>query len=111
MVVDRDHSARAARVLNTLYGAAAGAGAMCNAMVVNAQIGAWRKLFIGAGNLPGDVAKKLANRRCVDLGWETKNHDESEAAGIWCWAMTNHFRDWTPPMPFGKPLLASGVAA
>lgn len=54
--------------------------------LVRADIGTWRKYFIGRGNLPGKEAKRQCVRLCARLGWDAPTHDAAEAAGIWLWA-------------------------
>ncbi len=51
-----------------------------------APISTWRKHFIGKGNYPGAIAKKMAVDRCALLGWAAPDHNAAEAAGIWDWA-------------------------
>lgn len=54
--------------------------------VLRADIGTWRKYFLGSGRLPGSEAKQRCVRLCAQLGWEAPTHDAAEAAGVWCWA-------------------------
>lgn len=51
-----------------------------------AAISTWRKHFVGKGNYPGTIAKKMAVDRCNLLGWSAPDHNAAEAAGIWDWA-------------------------
>lgn len=59
-----------------------------------------RKVFIGKGNLRGDVAKKMARDRCIELGWltiEDATYDKADALCVWAKAAadldndTRHF--------------------
>lgn len=54
--------------------------------LIRAEIGTWRKYFLGNGQLPGKEAKAQCLRLCAQLGWDAPTHDSAEAAGIWCWA-------------------------
>ncbi|MCC8963733.1 hypothetical protein H8A95_15795 [Bradyrhizobium sp. Pear76] len=54
--------------------------------LVPAAISTWRKHFIGKGNYPGEVAKRMSVDRCRVLGWDAPDHNAAEAAGIWDWA-------------------------
>lgn len=54
--------------------------------LLRADIGTWRKYFLGKGNLPGKEAKAQCMRLCSQLGWDAPTHDSAEAAGIWMWA-------------------------
>lgn len=51
-----------------------------------APIATWRKHFLGKGNYPGQIAKKLAIERCQLLLWDAPDHNAAEAAGIFDWA-------------------------
>ena len=51
-----------------------------------------RKHFIQAGNLKSDDAKRAVRQRCLDLGWEPENFDQSDAAALWWFAC----REWAP---------------
>jgi hypothetical protein len=60
----------------------------CAAMVKGVPVarhtcGAVRKFFIGKGNHPTKVAKRLVRKRCEQLGWSASNNDESDAAAVW----------------------------
>lgn len=44
-----------------------------------------RHHFIGHGNLKGDRAKALVQRRCQDLGWAFRNPDEADALALWAY--------------------------
>lgn len=54
--------------------------------VLKADIGTWRKYFLGRGNLKGAEAKRQCVRLCAQLGWDAEDHNAAESAGIWCWA-------------------------
>lgn len=54
--------------------------------LIRADIGTWRKFFLGRGNLKGDEAKRQCVRLCRQLGWNAPTHDAAEASGIWMWA-------------------------
>lgn len=54
--------------------------------VARADIGTWRKYFIGRGNLKGKEAKAQCVSLCAQLGWDAEDHNAAESAGIWCWA-------------------------
>jgi hypothetical protein len=54
--------------------------------IVRADIGTWRKHFLGRGNLPGREAKARCMALCAQLGWDAPTHDSAEAAGVWLWA-------------------------
>lgn len=54
--------------------------------IIRADIGTWRKYFLGRGNLKGSVAKAECLRLCAQLGWSAPTHDAAESAGIWSWA-------------------------
>lgn len=56
--------------------------------VLSAPIGAWRKHFLGRGNLKGDEAKRQSVRLCEQLGWNPPDANSAEAGGIWCWGCT-----------------------
>lgn len=62
-----------------------------------AAISTWRKHFIGKGNHPGAVAKKMAVDRCKLLGWDAPDNNAAEAGGIWDWAGQT-FMGKTPQM-------------
>lgn len=47
------------------------------------RVNSVRAHFIGKGNLPGDEGKRLVKQRCLQLGWEPKNYDESDAGAVW----------------------------
>lgn len=52
-----------------------------------------RKLFIGAGNLPGKIAKERVQQRCIDLGWiapEDAQPDRCDAMCVWAFAAAQH---------------------
>lgn len=51
-----------------------------------------RKLFIGAGNLPGAQAKQMVQARCIDLGWVAAadaQPDKCDAMCIWAKAVAD----------------------
>lgn len=104
--VDPTHGARVAKVLMYLCGSAFGAGHAAQARVIEGNIQTVRSHFIGNGNLPGEEAKRRVQAQCDKLQWEYKNHDEADAAALWSWTMTNNFKRWTPPMLFGRPVVA-----
>lgn len=54
--------------------------------VLSADIGTWRKYFLGRGNLKGSEAKRQCVQLCSQLGWDAPDHNAAEAAGIWSWA-------------------------
>jgi hypothetical protein len=54
--------------------------------LIRADIGTWRKYFLGHGRLKGEDAKARCVRLCAQLGWHAPTHDAAEAAGIWMWA-------------------------
>lgn len=54
----------------------------------------WRKTFCGHGR-PEDP-KGATMDRCALLGWPVNNHDEADAAGVWCHAMCIEYRHWAP---------------
>lgn len=54
--------------------------------IKRADIGTWRKYFLGRGNLKGPEAKRQCVALCAQLGWEAPDHNAAEAAGIWSWA-------------------------
>jgi Holliday junction resolvasome RuvABC endonuclease subunit len=55
-----------------------------------------RKYFIGRGDYPGEVAKKMSLEQCKRLGWAAKNLDEADAAAVWACAREELFKIQTP---------------
>jgi hypothetical protein len=53
--------------------------------VLSAPIAAWRKFFLGRGNMKGADAKLACVRLCRTLHWLAPDHNAAEAAGIWLW--------------------------
>jgi hypothetical protein len=47
------------------------------------HVGTARKAFIGVGNLKGAEAKRRGFEMCKALGWSPNNRDESDAACVW----------------------------
>lgn len=94
-------------ILTSLYGAAAGAAYAVGAKVVDGHISTVRKHFVGKGNLSSDDAAQAIADRCRQLGWEIHNHDEGDAAALWCWAMSTNFPRWVPN---GTPLFGRSAA-
>lgn len=45
-----------------------------------------RKFVIGKGNVRSQIAKPAVMQVCRALGWEPKNYDEADAAGLFLWA-------------------------
>ena len=63
--------------------------------VLVCPVGTWRKAFLGSNSVPDHVRKAKRSKqwlkdrvheRCLDLGWEPRNKDESDALGLWAWA-------------------------
>lgn len=64
-----------------------GAIASCKHIPVReGRVNTIRAHFIGNGNMPGEEAKRAVRKRCLQLGWEPKNNDESDAGALWHWA-------------------------
>ncbi|WMT90120.1 hypothetical protein [Pelagibacterium sp. H642] len=44
-----------------------------------------RKHFLGAGNIPGKVAKPMAKAKCIELGWvdDDASFDRCDALAVW----------------------------
>lgn len=45
-----------------------------------------RRHFLGAPNLKGENAKRLVQRRCLELGWDHRSDDEADAMALWSYA-------------------------
>jgi hypothetical protein len=71
---------------HSLYAVFAGCVRARGIQLLRADVRTWRRYFLGAGNLKGEVAKRESVRLCGHLGWEAPTHDAAEAAGIWLWA-------------------------
>lgn len=95
-----------ANAMRGTYSVVAVAMAMCSnagAITKPAHINSWRKTFLG--HAYPDDPKAATMARCKLLGWPIKNDDEADAAGIWCWGMSNNYPRWAPK---GTPLFAGG---
>lgn len=80
--------------LRSLATVAAAAAVNANAVARPAHVQSWRKVFLGHGRPPNPKEATMA--RCFELGWEPKNDDEADAAGVWFYAMSRHFPAWAP---------------
>ena len=49
------------------------------------QIKAWRKHFLGRGDLNTETAKREALKRCRLLKWDPPDHNAAEAGGMFDW--------------------------
>lgn len=52
--------------------------------------GQWRKFFIHAGNLKGDIAKAQTRAECIRRGWvspDELDYDKTDALGIWAYGV------------------------
>jgi len=76
-------------ILIGLFAIFIGKAAAADVRIVEAPINAWRKYFLGIGDLKGDDAKRASERQCRILGWEAVDHNAAEAAGIWSWGCTH----------------------
>ena len=79
-------NAQTTSITRGLYAIFTGIARAKNIEVRRADIGTWRKYFLGRGNLKGAEAKRQCVRLCQQLGWVAADHNAAEAAGIWCWA-------------------------
>jgi hypothetical protein len=64
-----------------------------------------RKLFIGAGNLPGAEAKKRVQARAIELGWiaaEDAQPDRCDAMCVWAKAAADLSPDFALSLNFSK---------
>jgi hypothetical protein len=66
-----------------LIGSLSGALKLRSIPVAFANIQAVRKLFIGKGNVRGEIAKPEVMRICGALGWTPDNTDEGDAMACW----------------------------
>lgn len=71
-----------------LIGNLAGALRLRKVPISFANIQAVRKLFIGKGNVRGDLAKPEVMRICRSLGWSPDNADEGDAMACWLFECT-----------------------
>lgn len=73
-----------------------------------------RKLFIGAGNLPGAEAKKRVQARCIELGWlsaEDAQPDRCDAMCVWAKAAADLDPTFALSLKFtGRPQPAKAEA-
>lgn len=72
--------------LHGIFAIAAGQARVRGIAVLPVAVQSWRKHFLGAGKLDGDVAKRRALLICKGLGWKPQNVDEAESAGVWAYA-------------------------
>lgn len=79
-------NAQTTSITRGLYAIFTGIARAKNIEVMRADIGTWRKYFLGKGNLKGAEAKRQCVKLCAQLGWVAADHNAAEAAGIWCWA-------------------------
>lgn len=97
-------NARAIRSGLSLAAIAMAAGRNAGAITKPGHTQSWRKTFIGHGR--PESPKEATIARCNLLGWKVANHDEADAAGLWCHAMSLHFPKWAPR---ATPLFAGAV--
>lgn len=88
---------RTTEMLRGLRACVAGVMRARDIPVHDASIRAVRACFIGNGNLPGVTAKAESMRIAKLLGWNPKNLDEADAAGIWFWASSLYDNRIRPP--------------
>lgn len=102
--IDREHGARPAFVLMSLYGAAAGEAHQHQKWVIDGHVGQVRSYFIGSAHFKTDEAAKRIKTHCERLGWGIANHDEGDAAALWAWTMAKVNKRWAPNghVYFGK---------
>ena len=87
-------------------------GGMKHMQMSEAKVQTVRKAFIGHGNLKGEVAKPRVMALSKALGWEPKNHDESDAGAVWFYAGTQVSpRHYTPITPMMQAKVATEVDA
>ena len=79
-------NAQTTAITRGLYAIFTGIAGAKGITVRRADIGTWRKWFLGRGNLKGPEAKRRCVALCHQLGWTAPDHNAAEAAGIWSWA-------------------------
>lgn len=92
-----------------LMGLAFTAGAVASLFgchsISQGHAGSVRKHFLGRGNFPSAQAKRLAFRRCQELGWDPKGSlDAADAGALWHWksCQLDSSIPLLPPMPEAK---------
>jgi hypothetical protein len=98
------------RVAFGLYGIFCGMARCKDVHVVPANIGAWRRVFLGkrpgGGKWGGTEAKMQAKKNCALLGWPAPDDNAAEAAGIYCYGVGLFVPHKMPPLHKCDPLLA-----
>ena len=79
-------NAKTTDVTRGLYAIITGIATAKSIPILRADIGTWRKWFLGRGNLKGKDAKAQCVMLCKQFGWHAPDHNAAEAAGIWSWA-------------------------
>lgn len=91
---DRQSNAHTVRGLLSLAAVAMAAGRNAGAQTKPVHVATWRKHFCGQGR-PEDP-KRVTMDRCRLLGWDVKNDDEGDAAGVWAFGMSLEYPKWSP---------------
>jgi hypothetical protein len=94
--INADHGYQSAFVLISLQAVARRSAKRNGCIVHPVDVGTWRKHWIGSGNLPGDVAKRMCREQCDRMRWPYQNTDVAEACGIWAYGMAKYFPKWNP---------------
>lgn len=101
---------QAIRGLLSLAAIAMAAGQNAGARTEPAHIQRWRKHFLGHG-YPKDP-KQAALDQCAAYSWTPKNDDEADAAGVWHFGMSLHFKGAALPCsPMFAPKLQMAASA
>lgn len=79
-------NAQTTSITRGLYAIFTGIARAKGIRVERADIGTWRKYFLGRGNLNGKEAKRQCVALCQQMGWSAPDHNAAESAGIWCYA-------------------------
>lgn len=102
---ERQSNAHTVRGLLSLAAVAMAAGVNAGAITKPVHVATWRKHFCGQGR--PENPKRATMDRCRLLGWDVKNDDEADAAGVWAFAMAMEYPQWAPN---STPLFRAGAA-
>lgn len=89
LIAGRQNNAATARMLIGLALSVETACYIKSTHCIEANIQAWRKVFLGTGR--PDDPKRAALEMCKSIGLDVGGeHDRADAVGVWSWAHFNH---------------------